>query len=122
MIDYQALLPHFTVKLSMELCGRLQERIIEPGGPVKRGIAIDPKNPAVPIVREFPLDSKDAYEFAHQIVRRMYRTQLKEARAVQSFAQAWLDYQQPQIEEKIKLLPDGPANKLKTMFSKKEEV
>lgn len=102
--DDRELLPHFTPLLGMELRKRLKTRILENW-----------------VVLHDEDEDNFAERMAFDIVCRMYRTQLKEARAVISFSDAVLGFNQPQMEQQGKLLPGRAAEKLKGMFRRRTQ-
>jgi hypothetical protein len=87
--DYQTMLPHFTPILALALQGRLKARILE------EKIAD----------KGHPLWNSWLSEdwWAHETVMRMYRTQLKEAKAVISFSDEMLKFNRPKDAADLKM-------------------
>lgn len=100
--DPRGLLPHFTPQLALELRNRLKRRICE---------EFDTFNDYRKVK-----DAGSPDELSFQIVARMFRTQLKEAKALISFTEATIAFNQASLEAAAPALPAKAQAKLKTFF------
>lgn len=105
--DWSDLLPHFDTKLAMELHQHLRDRI--------RGTC-----DILAQCERYQIEDLD--DLASQIVGRMYRTQMKEARAILSFSDAVVAYNRSSLEASIPQLPLRAAKKLRSIFGAKEKT
>ncbi len=89
------LLPHFTPMLMLELHGRLKKRMFEESWSDFLTVVTANLTRMEAMLWD-PHEASD--ELAMAIVTRMYRTQLKEAKAVISFTDAVLNFNKPEVD------------------------
>jgi hypothetical protein len=95
-VDPRTLVPHFTVRLAMELRDRLKRRILEDGVESHWRKVYFPHF-GEKLIRSV-MTPELADELARDIVRKMYLTQIKEAKAIISFSKAVIDYNAERVE------------------------
>jgi hypothetical protein len=116
-------LPHFTLKLALDIRERLRQRILEETDEQE---FLDEESVMFGVVPD---------QLARQIVSRMYSTQVKEAKAILSFSEAMIDWNNKHApaaqhiykpgetpKKTLTEFVDEQADKFKRRFSQLREV
>ena len=89
------LLPHFNSKFMLEMRAHLRKRILEES-PIPKKVPVPGRDPRRrqldPVIAFNSFDYAAADELAREMVGRIYRTQLREAKGIISFSDAMIEW------------------------------